>query len=87
MKQVNPIREISIIVFATIILTGIYLNLKIMLDQTFYQIFEGDLGLGFNTLIVFLVILTFLGILQYLIRQEKPILQKNETESADDLAS
>ena len=87
MKQVNSIREISIIVFATIILTGIYLNLKIMLDQTFYQVFEGDLGLNFKTLIVFLTILTFLGILQYLIRQERPIHQKNDTESADDLAS
>ncbi len=87
MKQFNRLREIIIIVFATIVLTGIYLNLKIMLDQTFYQVFEGDLGLNFNTLIVFLAILTFLGILQHLIRQEKPILQKNETESADDLAS
>lgn len=78
MEQNSFKREIIIIIFATLVLSGIYLNLKIMLNQTFYQIFEGDLGINFNSFVVFLAILALLGTVQYLIRQDRPFHQNNE---------
>ena len=74
MKQIYSIRDIILIIFAAIVLTGIYLNLKIMLNQTFFQLFEGTLDLNIYTLILFLI---FLGFLQYLIQHERPFIQKN----------
>ena len=78
MKHLSLKSGIFSAVFAAIILTGIYINLIILMNQTFYQIFEGDLGLSFNTFMVFMIVLLFLAGLQYLIRQDATNMTKNE---------
>jgi len=57
-------------IFAAVVLTAIYINLKILMNQTFFQIFEGELGLTVNTIVVFVVILLSLIVIQYLIHRK-----------------
>ena len=73
MKPLSYKSVIITTIFAAAVLTGIYINLRILMNQTFYQIFEGDLGLTINTLTIFMIILILLAGIQYLIRQETPV--------------
>lgn len=72
MKPLSNKSGIIATIFAAAILTGIYINLRILMNQTFFQIFEGDLGLTINTFAVFMIILIFLAGIQYLIHHESP---------------
>ncbi len=73
MKQLSFRSELITAIFAAIVLTGIYINLEILMNQSFFQIFEGNLELSFDIFAVFIVSLTFLIIIQYLIRRKRPI--------------
>ena len=77
MKQYNFKYVTILTIFSAMVLTGIYLNLKILLNQTFFQIFEGDLGLNFNIFVLFIIILIVLAIMQYVISQENSKAQEN----------
>ncbi len=72
MKQLSFRSELITAIFAAIVLTGIYINLEILMNQSFFQIFEGNLELSFDIFVIFVVILIFLIILQYLIRRKRP---------------
>lgn len=72
MKQLSFRSELITAIFAAIVLTGIYINLEILMNQTFFQIFEGNIELSYDIFVVFVVILIFLMIIQYLIRRERP---------------
>ncbi|MFQ5820987.1 MAG: hypothetical protein ACE5I5_13425 [Candidatus Heimdallarchaeota archaeon] len=72
MKQLSFRSELITAIFAAIVLTGIYINLEILMNQTFFQIFEGNLELSSDIFAVFVVILILLITIQYLIRRERP---------------
>ena len=72
MKQFGFRSELITTIFAAIMLTAIYINLEILMNQTFYQIFEGNLELDFDIFVVFMASLIFLVVIQYLIRRERP---------------
>ena len=66
-------RDIIPTIIAALVLTAIYINLEIMMEQSFYHIFEGSIDLFPNNFIVFMIIFVMLIGIQYLIRQERPI--------------
>lgn len=72
MKKLSFRSELITAIFAAIVLTGIYINLEILMNQSFFQIFEGNLELSSDIFAVFAVSLIFLIIIQYLIRRERP---------------
>ena len=72
MNQFGFRSEIITTIFAAIVLTAIYINLEILMNQTFYNIFEGNLKLTPDIFAAFGAILMFLVAIQYLIRRDRP---------------
>ena len=71
MAQFDFKSEIIPTVFAAMVLTAIYINLEILMNQTFYQIFEGNLEVFPDIFVVFIISLLVLIGIQYLIQQER----------------